>query len=190
MKGYQRDQVIKIINSVIEKVHEADGVAIGGLFEQLRELKDIVEDARREISVANPSEIQSKHIPSASDELDAVVAATEKATGTIMDSCEAIQGHLDEMSAETAGVVEEHVTKIYEACSFQDITGQRISKVINSLKAIDEKVTALLNIFGHEPASETVEDEVQGDAALLNGPQMPDQAISQDEIDRLLAEFD
>ena len=32
------------------------------------------------------------------------------------------------------------VTRIYEACSFQDITGQRIGKVVTALKAIEGRV--------------------------------------------------
>ena len=34
---------------------------------------------------------------------------------------------------------EKNIVQIFEACTFQDVTGQRIRKVVGSLKAIDEK---------------------------------------------------
>lgn len=193
--AYRRDEVVRIINSVIDKVHEADQ---GHLFSQLKELKEIIEGMREELKTARPLDIHSKHIPTASDELDAVVASTEEATGTIMDACEAIQGQFDSMDGAVAEVVEAEVTRIFEACSFQDITGQRITKVVGALKEIDDKVSAILKLVGTDfpgvgdmgGADASDEPERQGDEALLNGPQMADQAITQEEIDKLLAEFD
>ncbi|MCB1556425.1 MAG: protein phosphatase CheZ [Alphaproteobacteria bacterium] len=205
-QGYKRDQVIQIINSVIDRVHEVDQE---NLQRQLHDLKKIIEGMREELRTTRPLDIHSKHIPVASDELDAVVAATEEATGTIMDSCETIQSLFDSMDQATAASVEAEVTKIFEACSFQDITGQRITKVIGALKAIDDKVSVILKLVGTEfpgvggaAGAKAAESEDEsgdtegdsdgrtGDAALLNGPQLPDQGISQEEIDRLLAEFD
>jgi chemotaxis protein CheZ len=84
------------------------------------------------------------------------------------------------------------VTKILEACSFQDITGQRINKVVKSIKQIDEKISRLMGVLEEKiPGlpSTVLQDTRQGDAKLLNGPQMPDKAISQDDIDKLLADL-
>ncbi len=191
--AYKRDEVVRIINSVIDKVHEVDQE---NLQKQLQDLKAIIEDMRAELQTTRPLDIHSKHIPTASDELDAVVANTEEATGTIMDSCEVIQGLFDSMDGAVVETVEQEVNKIFEACSFQDITGQRITKVVSALKEIDTKVSAILKLVGTEfpgvgNASEAPpEPEREGDEALLNGPQMADKAITQDEIDKLLAEFD
>lgn len=192
-RSYERGQVVQIINSVIDKVHESD---MDALRTQLGELKVIIEDARQAMSTARTSDINDKHIPTASDELDEVVKATEQATGTIMDSCDVVQSLFDAMDGPTAEAVENEITRIYEACSFQDITGQRISKVISALRDIEEKVTVLMSIVGGDipvtPAQvvEEVEDKPLTDEDLLNGPQMPHQAMSQEEIDRLLLEFD
>ena len=44
---------------------------------------------------------------------------------------------------------------IFEACSFQDITGQRINKVIKLLDSIDERVGKLNELFGTSSANVT-----------------------------------
>ncbi len=190
-KGYGRDQVVEIVNSVISKVERGAGVD-RAIYEQLQALKSIIDDARKELGTMRSADIQEKHIPTATDELDAIISATAEATGTIMDACEAI-----EEKAATTNVGDEvnaEITKIYEACSFQDITGQRISKVVSTLRDIEDKVAKLLAVVGDSvPAmdiSDEGEGEKDGDASLLNGPQLEGQGVSQDEIDRLLAEFD
>ena len=99
------------------------------------------------------------------------------------------------MEAETAEVVETEVTKIFEACSFQDITGQRITKVVSTLKQIDEKVSDLLGVLakkmpGYEEVTEEGDSNGQSDSGLVNGPQLPQNAITQDDIDKLLSDFD
>lgn len=184
--SYQKDKVVRIINSVIEKVSQSKERESDTVYAQLKELQTIIEQARSEIGLARPSDIKNKHIPTATDELDAIIEATSTATGAIMDACEAIE------SLAASEAVGAEVTKIYEACSFQDITGQRITKVVRTLKTIEEKVESLINILGHDHTSGSGQDEDTrtGDAALLNGPQLAGQAISQDDIDKLLGDFD
>jgi chemotaxis protein CheZ len=189
--AYGRDEVVHIINSVIGKIEQVEEGARDLIYQELHELKQIIDDARKAMGASRPADIGNKHIPAATDELDAVIKATAEASGTIMDSCEIITHTAGVAGGETEAVIGTEVTKIYEACSFQDITGQRITKVLGMLKDIDSKVEKLMAAIGGEKLSASDEEEVlQGDAALLSGPQMPEHAISQDEIDRLLAEFD
>lgn len=191
---YGRDKVIKIINSVLEKVGTND-VNLDALYHELKDLQAIIEDTRKEIGATYVGDVSDKHIPTATDELDAVVAATAEATGTIMDSCEQITQLMENAEPALRDPVVEKVTGIFEACSFQDITGQRITKVISSLKQIETKVNALLSILTDKlPGLENNlksdgADTREGDARLLNGPQMSDKAISQSDIDKLLADF-
>lgn len=189
---YGRDKVVKIISSVLDKVSEAEEISRESLYNDLKDLQVIIDEARKEISFTRPSDIQDKHIPSATDELDAIVKATEEATSSIMDSCEILEQEADKEGGPSAYVLTEEVTKIYEACSFQDLTGQRVSKIIKSLVTIDDKVSKMIEVLGSRlPGLDLPEEEEeQGDEALMNGPQMPDQAISQEEIDKLLADFD
>ena len=77
---------------------------------------------------------------------------------------------------------------VFEACSFQDITGQRVSKVVKSVSYVEERINALFGIWGKdelenvdvEPAREKTADET-----LVHGPQLAGEGISQDEIDKL-----
>ncbi|HRQ61768.1 MAG TPA: protein phosphatase CheZ, partial [Alphaproteobacteria bacterium] len=183
--SYQKDKVVKIINSVIEKVSQSQERENDVVYGQLKELRAIIEQSKADIGLTRPSDIRDKHIPTATDELDAIIEATATATGSIMDACEAI-----EASPNFDATIGENVTRIYEACTFQDITGQRITKVVKTLKTIEDKVEALMRILGDEgAATSAAEDDTRtGDAALLNGPQMAGQAISQEEIDRLLGD--
>lgn len=191
--AFKRDQVVQIISSVISKVGASETISRDMLYRELRDLHQIIEDARREIGLTRPGEIRHKHIPNATDELDAVVAATAEATGTIMDCCETIENGAAGLDPAQAEPITGAVMKIYEACSFQDITGQRITKVVRTLKEIDTKVDAILSLLGADkmPAEgEVVPIGPQDDSALLNGPQLPGAGISQADIDKLLAEFD
>ncbi len=83
------------------------------------------------------------------------------------------------------------MTRIYEACSFQDITGQRITKVVTTLKVIEEKVAHIISTFGPNiPPMAKTGTHVASDADLLNGPQLPANAMDQSDIDKLLASFE
>ena len=90
----------------------------------------------------------------------------------------------------------DHVIAIYQACSFQDITGQRINKVVKTLKQIESKVDQLLSAFGDEVAQQRTKATNEAAAAqesakaareehLLNAPQLPTEAVSQADIDAL-----
>jgi len=187
---YDRDQVIKIINSVLAKTQGAiPSVVPDSVLKEIQSLKQIIEDARIESGSARADDISGKHIPSATDELDAIVEATAEATGTIMDACEIVQQSFPDMDPKIASTLEAEITKIFEACSFQDITGQRITKVVKTLKAIDEKVVVLLGVLGSKaPGYEEATGDDDGD--LLSGPQLPGSGVTQDDIDKLLADFD
>ena len=76
------------------------------------------------------------------------------------------------------------VTNIYEASAFQDITGQRIGKIVCALQSLEEKLASLTSAFG--PLEEGLaEQAAEGDAALLNGPQLEKNASNQTDIDAL-----
>ena len=167
------------------------------LYGELGALARYIQQARSEIAALRPDEISSKHIPSATDELDAVVGATERATGQILDACEKVEAVSGNVDAGASAALVDAVTCIYEACSFQDITGQRITKVVKTLKHIEEQVSKLLEAFGEELAKTeqgaqdvNASGDAMSDSALLNGPQLPGRGVDQAEIDRLLASFD
>lgn len=184
-----RAKVANLISSVVNKVEKSDYSSKEAIFHEIEMLQRVIDDARRDLGGTGAAEINAKHIPNATDELDAIVEATAMATGEIMDSCEVIQDKLAGVDDENVKAALEEVTKIYEACTFQDITGQRISKIVKALHSIEEKVSEILSVLAKKiPGIEYQEsvDEREGDEKLLNGPQMKDEAISQEEIDKLL----
>ncbi len=191
--GIGRDKVVQLINSVLERVEAQEDLSREKLYNEVRALQDLIEETRQEISATKVGDVSFKHIPNAAGELDAVIAATEAATGVIMDGCDNITAEAEKLAPAQKDFMLNEVTKILEACSFQDITGQRISKVTKNLKSIEEKVGALLKILAEKipglPHTSEDDDTRVGDERLKNGPQMPDKAVSQADIDKLLADL-
>ena len=117
------------------------------LHQSLLNLSEIIHRTRADLAALRMGDISSLHVPIATDELDAVVTATEQATNTILDAAEALSEQADTMAGEQAGPMMDSVTRILEACSFQDITGQRIGKVIATLHQIEGSVGKMLKVF-------------------------------------------
>jgi len=159
------------------------------LHSELSTLASYIEGMRSELAQLRSIEISHNHIPTATDELDAVVEETAKATGAIMDACEKIEKIAEGVPAPEGPELASVVTTIYEACSFQDITGQRISKVVKTLKNIETKVSEIVSAFGSMQAP-SVAAPAKEDGGLLNGPQLKGPATAQEDIDKLLASFD
>ena len=181
----------EIVHSLLETVTGDVSAGDLRLYRELSSLAEYISTARGEIAALRPDEIRSDFIPSATDELDAIVGATETATNCIMDAVERIEAVTPLVDAEVAERLGDVTTAIYEACSFQDLTGQRITKVVRLLKVIEDRVSTLVKVFGEDanPSTPKEEKQILTDADLLNGPQLPDNATDQAEIDRLLAEF-
>jgi chemotaxis protein CheZ len=162
------------------------------LLAELEGLGRTIARAKAEIAALSVDDITGAHIPSATDELDAIVGHTAQATNEILDCCEVLERLQADVPEAAATALQGAVTRIYEACSFQDITGQRIGKVVNALKAIESRVeAAVANASGRIAAPPPADAEpVTEGRALANGPQLPGGGTSQAEIDRLLASFD
>lgn len=79
-------------------------------------------------------------------ELEAVVQATEEAANRIMEAAEAISDWLRDTKQDPTSmdVVNEKVNAIFEACSFQDVTGQRIRRAIQHLQQVETMLTGMV----------------------------------------------
>ena len=99
----------------------------------------------------------------------------------------------DDQNQALAADIQDRVVKIFEACNFQDLTGQRISKVVATLKFIETHIVRMMEIWGGLEAFKDIEaDKIaapEGDAKLLNGPKIDGEVghASQDDIDSLFA---
>ena len=80
---------------------------------------------------------------------------------------------------------------IFEACSFQDITGQRIAKVVETLQHIEDRVarfaeaTRTRDAGGFATADEAAK-AARAEKLLLHGPQLAGQGVSQADVDSML----
>jgi chemotaxis protein CheZ len=204
------NEILEVVQSVMASI-EGDHASLSQrLHADIEALAEYIDTAKSEITEIRADKINAEFLPEASDQLSAIVGATEKATHEIFEAVELIEELTSTMAPEQAERITEAVTRVYEACGFQDVTGQRISKVVTALQNVETRVGALLLAFGHEggagangaangaangietPAEESAATEpgARSDEDLMNGPQLPGAANSQDDIDALLAGFD
>jgi chemotaxis protein CheZ len=183
--------ITKVVRAVLTTISDDLTAKEATLLREVEELGRTIANAKSEIAALRVDDITDHDIPFATDELDAIVEHTAHATHAILASCEMLDEVSASVSGDSAAKLQDAVTRIYEACSFQDITGQRITKVVSTLKVIEEKVAHIISTFG--PNTATVEragTHIASDADLLNGPQLPSHAMDQSDIDKLLASFE
>lgn len=174
--------------------------------EQCDKLKvelDLIHEAinrtKQEIATLHGKSFDGAEMAKVTGELGAVVGGTEEATQQILEAAEAIDHAATALGKSTSAdqqarlseEIQERVVAIFEACNFQDLTGQRISKVMATMKFIEHHINVMMDIWGgvdaiklHAPA---IVDTRVGDARLLNGPKSADDVghVSQDDIDAL-----
>ena len=183
------DVIAEIVVSILSSMSGDMSAREAALLHEIGTLGQAVADARLEIAALRVDDITMSYIPCATDELDAIVAHTAAATESILEVCETLDSLGAAMDGAAAAKLQDATVKIYEACSFQDITGQRITKVVATLKTIESTIARIVDTFGivPEPAEPTGRVQKEG---LLNGPQLPAAAMDQSDIDKLLASFD
>ena len=187
------EMVADVVRAVLTTMSGDLSAQETSLLAEVEQLGHTIASAKAEIAALRVDDITQDHIPFATDELDAIVEHTATATNAILSSCETLDEVAGSLSGEPAAKLQDATTRIYEACSFQDITGQRITKVVATLKTIEDKVAQIVATFGAGSPSTGSEAQVEaevGEAALLNGPQHPTVAMDQSDIDRLLASFE
>lgn len=162
------------------------------LKQELEKIKDYINQAKHEIAglTYQGTTESEKKIEAAATQLAEVIKHTEEATNAIMDHAEAILGIAGELGDQGA-TLSNHGLAILEACSFQDITGQRINKVLKTFEQIELRVNNLIKLFwndesevvGYTPTATPV--SARPDEHLMEGPQLDKDKPSQDDIDKL-----
>lgn len=163
---------------------------------EISNLAQYIERFRQEIARLNKGNPDSD-FKNMSDHLDAIIAHTDSATHAILQNLEEISDVVCQIQEkvsdpETNALCDqamEKTTNAMESCTFQDITGQRVTKIIRSMQFVEERVGAMIELMGRDSVEKEATDlpsEEEKDP-LLNGPQLPGAAISQDDIDKLFA---
>ncbi|MFL5181412.1 MAG: chemotaxis protein [Microvirga sp.] len=171
-----------------------------GLKAELDSMKGAIASTKREIATLRRSEDDGAGMRRAAGELDAVIEATEDATTTILAAAEEIESHATMLRAagvatgnnDCVGAILDRTVALYEACNFQDLTGQRITKIVGVLKFVEERLDRMIGVWGgldafKELAGEQRHERAPGERALLNGPRLADDVghVTQDDIDAL-----
>jgi chemotaxis protein CheZ len=182
----------------------------GDLYHELGELAKFINGAKKELQEVKSSSLADQQLPTATNHLDAIVQTTEQATSRIMDECDRLNMFHNDLREQLinmdppldpdalAGIddaitqAQTSITHVFEACNFQDITVQRIQKVVKALQEIERQVLRMVVVFGlmeNHDLDEETKAELQEDAALLQGPQLAGQGLEQDEIDAILSKL-
>jgi len=165
---------------------------------ELAVFREVIAHQRRELSIVL-TEGKDHRIARAAGELNAAVEGMETATQKILASAEAVDDCArtfastltDDYHHGLAQDVQDHVVRIYEACNFQDLAGQRIGKVIATLVMIEQRVAAMLeccNATGRASWSAAAV-ESPSNADFTSGPRLDGDAghANQDDIDAIFA---
>ena len=165
------------------------------LKQELDGLSRYILRVRQEVAAIDRPAKPTDDFESMGDQMIAVVKATEEATETIMEAMESNSETIaklkelinDPDQLALLDKIAANANNVFEACSFQDITGQRVGRVAKSITFVEERVEALKQLLGEQELAELeVEPEdIPEDKALLNGPQLEGQGLSQDDIDSL-----
>jgi chemotaxis protein CheZ len=175
----------------------------------LQQLKDETALIHRAIS-RTKEEIATLHVSGldgaggnrVSRELGEVAGGAEHAIQEILAAAEDIDEAANTLSAALkqeqeralAQDIRDQVVRIFEASNFQDLAGQRISKVLATLKFVEERIAHMMEIWGGIDAFRDYTDAAlaarKPGSVLLNGPKLAGDAghASQDDIDRIFQE--
>jgi chemotaxis protein CheZ len=202
---------LKALRGLVER-RDAATPALGGVdparldTHDLERLKTETETIRfalartkQEIATLHIATLDAQETSRVTRELDAVAESTERATGLILTAAEAIDEAANNLSASLKNEqeaalaldIQDNVLRIFEACNFQDISGQRIAKVLATLKFVEERIACMVEIWGGvetlRPYAATLRHERPD--SLLHGPKLDGDSghASQDDVDRMFA---
>ncbi len=174
----------------------------GALWSGLSTIREAIASTKAEIASIQAGHHSGANLDRATYELSAVVSDTEAATEVILSAAENIDDlvtrlirQLPDDQKGLAHEIHDNAVQIFEACNFQDITGQRISKVVGLMQFVEHHISRMISIWGgqddlHRMAGALKKErERDGDDALLNGPALSsdNNVVSQDDIDSLFA---
>lgn len=163
----------------IENAHEA------AYKHELAAVRDAIARSERELAELR----RGVPAPRLQHELGAAIGGMDEATQKILqatevidESARALQASLqNDYNRGLAQEVLEQTLRIYEACNFQDVAGQRISKAITALKHVEQQIDRLSDIWGKVEQAPTTK--------LINGPKLAGDAghADQRQIDQMFA---
>ena len=184
-------EVTALADVMADSMHDFYRLLHTSVHREMKDIADYITRTRSEIAALRPNQLHRVHIPAASNELAVVVQMTDAATNSIMERAEAVMSvEISDLAAYKA-FVNARLIAIVEACSFQDITGQRIAKVAEMLDQIEERIarfamaTRAVDAEGYRSDQEAA-TAVRKNQLMLNGPAAKGDGNGQHDVDFLL----
>ncbi len=186
----------------ISKNVEKDTDVVERVMAEVKSLNDHIAATKEEITALKSADEANSSLSSATMELSEVVKTTENAANAILENAELIDGLVaglrkkvpegDPDNIETDIDKLEFISmELLTACSFQDITGQRINKVVNALNYIEERLRRMIEIWNIKQgtadshAMTFASDDTREDKEMIHGPQGGSTGMGQDDIDSM-----
>ncbi|GJD62858.1 hypothetical protein [Methylobacterium frigidaeris] len=149
----------------------------------LIEMAKAISRTKSEIAAIHTPDQDQSQLGAASEALDGIVRTTERATSDILQAAEEVQEvawTLRETGADSrvCDRLDQNATQIYTACSFQDLTAQRTSRIVNTLRYLEQRLTAMIEIWASE-------DDPPAPAS--NRTEVPETTLDQDDVDQIVA---
>lgn len=193
---------------------------------QVKELALLLIDFKKDLKSrldTDLTDIATKYIPLATDQLEGIIETTEMAANKIMDNLETMQendakmknmlaflknGELTSSGGKKAispliddmdSRIDNNMSLISDSflqMSFQDLTGQRIKRIIDVVRQMEEKVKGMVLSFGFKLTEKEKNPDISSDELQrvvdekvleLAGPQKKGEGLDQSGIDELLA---
>ena len=166
-----------------------DGQKLDELVAEINRVADYVTRLKREIGALKAGEFYKDRLPSAREDLSNVETATRSAVDTIMAAAEAILA-ADTLDPHYRTLVGERSLEIMEACSFQDLAGQRLSRARAALAAMEKRLERFVRAVRIGDSNDVYDRdsilrEARREILLVEGPQDTGVAIDQNAVDKL-----
>lgn len=152
---------------------------------------------KNELASIKYSSDQNDLLGSVADQLAAISDETSSATNEIMEATEGIQEVNDRLINEIKfkgakpnfDIINTNVNRVLEACTFHDITGQRLTKIVDAINMLESTLNAIATVIGRDALEATDVEQKSihrdDDGIELAGPQIGGTELSQDDIDSL-----
>jgi chemotaxis protein CheZ len=193
-----------IITNIAE-AYRREVLEVVKLRDEMQQIQNAIQETKRQVVSLHSGASSNVTVNDAAGELGAVVIDTESATNKILGAAEHIEMLAGVIQSEVtvecknqrAGEIATEIMAIYEACNFQDLTGQRIARVCETLEFVESKVSRMADIWGGlDSLSAIMASELEafneermalGTHGLAVGPAMAGSKdhVGQDDIDAL-----
>jgi chemotaxis protein CheZ len=157
---------------------------------------DALERSRQNLAALGGNDSPDAPLKRAGEELRAAIGGMDTATQNILKVAEDIdEGSralvatlVDDYKRGVAQDIQDQVSRIYEACNFQDLAGQRITKAIATLEAVEQAIAQALRAWTGAEAARGPSGATN-ESSLINGPRLDGDTghADQNDIDRLFA---